>query len=654
MQAVPINDRLHFMGTAAVFLALCWGAAARFSGTPGATAAATEQPPSIYHEAPLSREKVARGQLPALDERLPESPALVQPFDRIGTYGGTWTRAIRRTRDHASFIRVIGYENLMRWDPLWINVVPNIARKYDVNADATRYTFYLRKGMCWSDGVPFTADDIVFWYEDVLSNNTLTPSIPAWLTSGGKPVRVEKRDEMTVVFSFEVPNGLFLMNLAAPWGGEPTEYPRHYLKQFHARYNPEGIAGLVAESGLSSWSALFRSKAGIKVDHPSRWQNPDLPRLHAWTLKTAYRPEADEMVAERNPYYWKIDPAGNQLPYIDRVVYKMFDDRSQIEEMLARGIIDMQTRHIPQEWFRNVGRERTFSLISSFSNTAVISLNLTHRDPVLRRLFQNKHFRVGLSHAIDRKEIIERVFGGEGEPYQAAPKPESPFYHKRLAHQYTEYDLSAANTYLDKAGCAQRDAEGFRLRPDGRRITISLDVIDFLSMLEVARFIPDFWIKVGIDTRLNILEREDLYARKAANQHDAVVWVGDGGLEVLLEPRWYFPSSPVESNYAVPWATWYRRHDDPHAEKPPEAAQKQMRLYDQILTTADQKIQFAAMTEILDIAADQFYVIGISTPPLRYGILNPGFHNVPTFIPHSWTYPHPAPTNPCQYYMDRD
>ena len=240
MPALLRNDRLHLIGTAAVFLALYWGAAALFSGIPGAASAATEQPPSIYHEAPLSREKVARRQLPALDERLPGSPALVQPFDRIGTYGGTWTRAIRRTRDHASFIRVIGYENLMRWDPLWINVVPNIARKYDVNADATRYTFYLRKGMRWSDGMPFTADDIVFWYEDVFSNKELTPSIPAWLTSGGKPVKVEKRDETTVVFSFEVPNGLFLMNLAAPWGGEPTEYPRHYLEQFHARYKSGG------------------------------------------------------------------------------------------------------------------------------------------------------------------------------------------------------------------------------------------------------------------------------------------------------------------------------------------------------------------------------------------------------------------------------
>jgi peptide/nickel transport system substrate-binding protein len=170
-------------------------------------------------------------------------------------------------------------------------------------------------------------------------------------------------------------------------------------------------------------------------------------------------------------------------------------------------------------------------------------------------------------------------------------------------------------------------------------------------MLEVARFIPKFWKAVGVDAQVNVMQREAMYARKDANQHDAVLWVGDGGLEVLLAPRWYFPYSPQESNYAIPWAYWYRNRSDPRGQPPPEAVQRQMALYDQIRTTADQKEQFEAMSRILDIAADQFYVIGISIPPLRYGIIKPNFHNVPLFIPHSWTYPHPAPTNPCQYFI---
>jgi peptide/nickel transport system substrate-binding protein len=203
---------------------------------------------------------------------------------------------------------------------------------------------------------------------------------------------------------------------------------------------------------------------------------------------------------------------------------------------------------------------------------------------------------------------------------------------------------------LDNAGYQARDEDGFRLGPDGKRIHITLDVIDFLSMREVAQFIPNYWRQVGIETTLNVTEREVLYARKKHNQHDAAMWVGDGGLEVLLDPRWYFPFSN-ESNYAIPWARWFRGYTDVPVEEPPDVVQQQMKLYTQILATADQDKHYALMQQILDIAADQFYVIGISTPPLQYGIRQPYFHNVPDFIPHSWTYPHLAPTNPCQYFI---
>jgi peptide/nickel transport system substrate-binding protein len=144
-----------------------------------------------------------------------------------------------------------------------------------------------------------------------------------------------------------------------------------------------------------------------------------------------------------------------------------------------------------------------------------------------------------------------------------------------------------------------------------------------------------------------------MYTRKRANQHDAVVWVGDGGLEVLLDPRWYFPSTDA-ADYGIPWALWFRDPADPQAEEPSDTVQQQMQLYKQILATADLQEQHALMEQILDIAAEQFYVIGISTPPLRYGIVQPHFHNVPGFIPYSWSYPHPAPTNPCQYFLEEE
>ena len=164
-------------------------------------------------------------------------------------------------------------------------------------------------------------------------------------------------------------------------------------------------------------------------------------------------------------------------------------------------------------------------------------------------------------------------------------------------------------------------------------------------------YIPAYWQAVGIETQLNILEREAMYAGSGKISMKLPGWATEVCLEVLLEPRWYFPSSQ-EANYAIPWALWFRDPAASGAEEPPPAAQQQMQLYNRILATADQEEQHVLMRHMLEIAADQFYVIGISTPPLRYGIVQPNFHNVPGFIPHSWSYPHPAPSNPCQFFIE--
>jgi peptide/nickel transport system substrate-binding protein len=132
-----------------------------------------------------------------------------------------------------------------------------------------------------------------------------------------------------------------------------------------------------------------------------------------------------------------------------------------------------------------------------------------------------------------------------------------------------------------------------------------------------------------------------------------VVWGGDGGLDVVLEPRWYFPYSN-ESNFAQAWRTWYNPMANPRTapEEPPQATRKQMELYDQLKATADERQQADLMKQILDIAADQFYVLGISLPPRNYGIVKNNFHNVPQTMPNAWLYPHPAPTNPSQYFVE--
>ena len=288
------------------------------------------------------------------------------------------------------------------------------------------------------------------------------------------------------------------------------------------------------------------------------------PVIGAWIHENGTNSDITQLTAVRNPYYWKVDPEGNQYPYIDFLQYDVGEDTETLVLKALNGEIDMQDRHIATlnnkaVFFDNMeaGGYTFFDKIPSGMNTMIIAFNLTTEDPVLSEVFNNRDFRVALSHAINRQEIIDVVFVGQGEPYQAAPRPSSPFYNETLAKQYTEYDPDTANQILDEAGFAERDGDGFRLGPDGNRISFAVEVhtvaADRIDMLEL---VQGYWADVGIDMQVEVEDRSILYDRKEANEHQAVVWGGDGGLEIFLEPRWYFPFSN-ESNFAMLWNFWF-------------------------------------------------------------------------------------------------
>lgn len=615
-------------------------------------------------EAPALAQQVAAGTLPSIDKRLPKTPVIVQPVERIGKYGGTWQMAMKSTGDHGTFIRTIGYENLVRWNTAWTGIVPNVALSYEVSPDVKEFTFRLREDMKWSDGEPFTADDIMFWYEDILSAKEFANQRPTWMIINGKLGKVVKMSDTAVKFTFDGPNGLLLKVLAQPRGAEPTSYPKHYLKQFVPKYNPN-IAALIKSEGVKTWDELFVKKFGKvgTIDEVTRWQHPEVPTLNAWIITTKYENSASqkgEIVAERNPYYWKVDTAGSQLPYLDRATFQIVDDNNARLELAFAGKINMQDRHIGNSFLSSRetrtalaqhiadGNYHFFETVFASMNTTAISFNLNHNDPVMRKIFQDKNFRIGMSYAINRQQIVDKVMGGQGKPFQLAPRPESPLYNEKLATQYSEFDVTKANEYFDKAGLGKKDSEGYRLRPDGKRFTFTLDWGDKKTL----EFLQQDWKNVGIDMKIGITDdRAKFYTRKNSNLHDAATWSGDGGVDVIEEPRYYFPYSN-ESNYAERWAMWFVNPQDPLAEEPPAAVKQQQELYRKIEATADFEEQQKIMKQILEIAADQFYAIGVSLPDKGYGIVRNNFHNVPAVMPSAFTFPNPAPTNPFQYFID--
>lgn len=616
-----------------------------------------------YNEAPQLAQLVEAGQLPPVHERLPEDPLVIEPIERIGQYGGTWNSAITGGGDRAWFVRSFDYEHLVRWDPEWTGVIPNVAESFEANEDYTEFTFYLREGMKWSDGHPFTADDILFWYEDILMNREISPAIGSIWQSGGEPGVVEKIDDYTVRFTFSAPHGLFLQLLATPTGDPPTRYPRHYVEQFHPKYNPEGIDALVAESGLADWVALMDSK----TDWNARWSNTELPRLTPWVVTTGYG-EGTRVVAGRNPYYWKVDPEGNQLPYIDRLTYDIVNDTEVLVLNVLNGEIDMMNRHfntIPNRslFVDNAERAgfRLFATQPAYPNYVNFAFNLTHPDPVKREIFQNKDFRIGLSHAIDRQELIDLVWFGHGSPWQVAPREGTPFYNEQLAKQYTEYDVELANEYLDRAGYQDRDSQGYRLGPDGNRISFGVEVISTaLDQIDALELIQLYWQEVGIEMQINVRDRSIIDIQtKDTSEFDVHVnsfGGGAGELDTLLDPRWILPMQR-DSVFANAWRNWYLGDaiaQQTRAEEPPEAMRRQMELYDQVKATGDLDEQIELMNEIIQIAADEFWVMGISYMGEGYGIAMNHFHNVLDPMPYAWQYPDPAPTMPEQYFISNE
>jgi peptide/nickel transport system substrate-binding protein len=230
-----------------------------------------------YSESPMLTALVEAGELPPLAERLPVSPRVIEPTKEVGQFGGDLRVGfVGNNPGWGGLWYITGWENLVSWAPDFSGVVPNIAESWEVSEDVREYTFHLREGMRWSDGAPFTADDIIFYIEDVLFNEELNPAGPSadWLPrEGAEEFRAEKIDDYTVKFIFANPYGTFLYTIPQWNGRHITWFPKHYLSQFHAAYNPN-VADLVAETdGVEDWVGLFNLKASGPTDDTNNYFN---------------------------------------------------------------------------------------------------------------------------------------------------------------------------------------------------------------------------------------------------------------------------------------------------------------------------------------------------------------------------------------------
>ncbi|GAB5428560.1 MAG: ABC transporter substrate-binding protein [Devosia indica] len=626
------------------------------SGLAGAVALtailAAAGPAWAQQQAPMLDALVESGELPPVEERLPANPLVVEPVDSIGTYGGTWRSALRGGLDNAWIARTVAYDGLVRYNREWDEIIPNLAESWEVSEDSRVYTFKLREGLKWNNGSPFTSADIAFAVE-LMSE----PSYGAgtFIKNPNNPVTVEVIDETTFSFVFENPNGLIMDDLASVNGFTVVSLNKEYCSQFYPKYNPDAEANAQA-AGFETWELHMQDRCSWATE-TIRWANPDLPMMNPWMIEEPLTGDATRTTFVRNPYYWKVDTEGNQLPYIDRLTMRVSDSLEEITLMALNGEIDFQDRHIAtvanQPLFfdgQEAGDYRLGANVPSTSNTLVLQFNMNHVDEKRRELFQNKDFRIGVSHLLDRQEIIDVVFTGQGEPFQVAPRPESPFYDEEFAKQYTEYDPDAAAAAFEAAGLVKSGE--FYTFADGTPLQITIDLIasfrsEWVDMMELMQLQLEAG---GLDIELNNIDRTLYYDKRPLGDYDAQIWQGDGGLDVVQEPRYYFPANG-ESVWAFRWQAWYNGANPEIAEEPADWAKAQMDLYTQLRAEGDPDVRSDLMKQILEISKENFPVIGVSLPGNGYYIAKNNMRNIAEPMLHAYLFPTPGPYDPFQWYF---
>ena len=582
---------------------------------------------AALNESPMLRERVAAGTLPPLRERLPEAPAVVRPVERIGEYGGTWRRVHMGMPDRAGWMRLT-YDPLLRWSKDYARVEPNLAYAWEVSEDGREFTFHLRKGIRWSDGAPFTANDYMFWYEDVILNDDLNPVKPSWLTIAGELGVVERVDDHTIRFRFVKPNGVILQWLAS-WtdivAGPP---PKHYLKQFHPRYvSKEKLDDVVVAEGYDTWMALYDTKS-------TAFLNPERPVLCAWQARTGA--DAAIFIAERNPYYWKVDPAGNQLPYIDRVEMTLVQSAETVTLKAIAGEIDMQSRRVEFMNYpllmehRESGGYRVlrWKPATTGQGTVYLNQNFSHQDSVMGALLRDRQFRRALSLGIDRRQIIDLFYMGVTEPRQVVPYTDELHGVPSTDTLYTAYDPDRANRLLDEVGLDRRDGAGYRLRPDGDRLKFTIaGFTPGTAYVDVAELLASQWDALGIQSTVKPEDVALWVTRATAGEHHVSVYAASGGFRPLMDPVWFFPSAST-AYWAPLHGLWYSSGGRA-GEKPTGDIARIVEIYEQAMTTMDENEQVALVKQAVRMHSENLWRIGVCGGFDQVFVVKNDFRNVP-------------------------
>ncbi|SLN20058.1 ABC transporter substrate-binding protein [Oceanibacterium hippocampi] len=610
------------------------GAIALVLGCTNVTAAARA---ADYLEPPLFAERVAAGELPPVAARLPDMPSVAAidgPGREPGQYGGT-LRMLAPTARDIRLLAVYGYARLVAYNEQ-LELVPDLLEAVEVK-EGRRFTFRLRANHRWSDGHPFTTEDFRYWWEDVAGNRTLSPAgPPRELAPDGKLPQFEVIDDRTVRFTWPAPNPYFLPALA---GAAPLFIyrPAHYLKQFHVRYAaPEALARAVSEARTHNWAALHN-----RYDNLYKFDNPALPTLQPWRNTTAS--PATRFVAERNPYFHRVDEAGHQLPYIDRVIVTI-SEGNLIPPRTSAGEADLQARGLSFKdiTFLKENEERSGydTLLWPTARGAHRALfpNLNNGDPAFRKLFRDVRFRRALSLAIDRELINEALYFGVALQANNGVLPQSPLYDPEVASEWTTFDPARASALLDELGLDKRGGDGIRLLPDGRPLNLIVESAgEGSEESDLLELVGTTWAEVGIKLFIKPQQRANFRNRVFSGATQVSIWSGfENGIPTAeMSPDELAPTS--QQQYQWPkWGQYYETRGASGEAPDLEAATHLLALNAAWRVATEQSERAKIWREMLSIHAEQQFAISLISGVLQPVVVRRGLMNVPTDAVYNW------------------
>ena len=604
--------------------------------------------------------------MPALADRLPSEPLVVSPYESIGTYGGTLDMLSNATESGTSDFMSVRHVNLLRYSDDLQTIVPMVAKGWKWNDDFTQLTFFLRKDHKWSDGSPFGARDVKFWYDNLAIDSNVREKPKDYVLVGGEVMDVVVIDEQTVQFNLPSPKPGLLSHFANHYA--QGFQPMGFLGQFHPDIDPNADANAQAlgfENGYAAIKAYYGNSDWMDTPTPMLTSPNLVAGLPADTVPTleshiiiSETTEGRHLVA--NPYFFQVDTAGNQLPYISEQD-ELFVGESEIRLLkLVNSEVDYKAQALNLDYapllLENQEKGNFTVDLKPEIAFATFSFNVTSENLAKRAVFGDLKFRQAMSVAMNRDEINEVVYFGLGQPQQyIAFSPTPSFVDEATVQSYAQYDPAMANALLDEIGMKDIDGDGMRELPNGETLVLNLQVPTQAISIKLVELVGQNWRDVGINNTVKEVTTDEFRSAMSSNQLDVTMYAKSQPLAVILGISELF--QPPFDNYfnlrtGMLWGE-YLDTDGASGVKPPEHVYSMMAdidAFQSAIVGSDESNEIGK--RLVQTVVDNLLFIG------SVKALSPIYHsndlkNFPEFKTKSYAYYRAYPYRGTQWYLEQ-